>query len=218
MMGNRYDLVVFDVDGTLLDTTQGVLSGVKYTIEKMGYPELKEEQMKSFIGPPIQDSFARTYGLQGPVLQELATIFRDRYSQADLLKAVPYDGIYKVFEKIQERGMKSAIATYKREDYAITLLKHFAFDRYTFVMYGADHENKRKKKDIIQMCMEALKIKDTKRAVMVGDTIHDALGAQELGMDFIGVTYGFGFGKGEDMSLAKAVGWADKPEDLLLYL
>lgn len=218
MMENRYDLVVFDVDGTLLDTTQGVLAGVKYTIEKMGYPELKEEQMKSFIGPPIQDSFARMYGLQGPVLQELATIFRDRYSQVDLLKAVPYDGIYKVFEKIQERGMKSAIATYKREDYAITLLKHFSFDRYTSVMYGADHENKRKKKDIIQICMEALKIKNPKRAVMVGDTIHDALGAQELGMDFIGVTYGFGFGKEEDMALAKAVGWADKPEDLLLYL
>ena len=62
MMENRYDLVVFDVDGTLLDTTQGVLAGVKYTIEKMGYPELKEEQMKSFIGPPIQDSFAKMYG------------------------------------------------------------------------------------------------------------------------------------------------------------
>ncbi len=218
MKENTYDLVIFDVDGTLLDTTQGVLSAVKYTIESMGLPGLEEEQMKEFIGPPIQDSFARAYGLQGPVLQELATVFRDRYSQVDLLKAVPYDGIDCVLEEIRKRGMESAIATYKREDYAITLLKHFGFDQYTSVMYGADHENKRKKKDIIRMCMDALGVTDPKRVVMVGDTIHDALGAQALGMDFIGVTYGFGFRRGEEVSSVQAVGWAHQAEDIKIYL
>lgn len=214
---SRYEIAVFDLDGTLLDTTEGVLSAVRYTIKKNNLKELALEELVQFIGPPIQDSFARTYGLEGAVLQELATDFRDRYKEVDLLKAEPYDGIYELMDKLREKGVKVAVATYKREDYAITILKHFGFDRYSDIMYGADHENKLKKVDIIEKCMNDLACSDYSKAVMIGDSSHDAIGAQKIGMDFLGVTYGFDFKTGQDVMQYPNVGYASKAMDLLKY-
>ena len=96
----HFDVVVFDVDGTLLDTSEGVLASVKYTIKEHNLPEIDEEVLKTFIGPPIQNSFSKVYGLKGDILQELATTFRNQYKDVDLLKAVPYEGIYSVFEAL----------------------------------------------------------------------------------------------------------------------
>ena len=178
-MIKKYDLVIFDVDGTLLDTSEGILAAQRYTIEKMGYEMPDEKTMETFIGPPVQDSYARIYGLEGPILQEIATIFRNYYSTKSLLGARAYDGIYELFEKLRHEGIRTAIATYKREDYALTLLKAFGFDRYTDIMYGGDNENKLKKKDIIEKCIKTAGVTDLSRVVMVGDTDHDAIGAEK---------------------------------------
>lgn len=215
---NRYDLAVFDLDGTLLDTKEGVLSAVKYTIEKMGLSMPDDKVLATFIGPPIQDSFARLYGLTGDILQEIATIFRNRYKEADLFKAEPYEGIYQVFEGLKNRGIASAVATYKREDYAVALLNHYHFDRYTQIIHGSDHENKLKKQDIIQICIAQAGITDYSRVVMIGDTVHDGEGAARLGLDFIGVTFGFGFHSKEDMAGTASVGCAERPLDILNYM
>lgn len=189
----HFDLAVFDVDGTLLDTTEGVLSAVKYTIDHFGFEPLSEESLKKFIGPPIQDSFAAAYGLSGNILQEIAGVFRNRYKDADLLKAVPYDGIYDTMRQIVGRNVKIAVATYKRQDYAEKILCHFGFDEFTSIMYGADHENKLKKRDIIEKCIKDSGIVDYSKVVMIGDSDNDAIGAAAIGVNFIAVTYGFGF-------------------------
>lgn len=212
---NKYDLAVFDLDGTILDTTEGVLSAVKYTIVKMGFPMLDDETLSAFIGPPIQDSFAKNYNLAGDILQEIATVFRERYKDVDLLKAVPYEGIYAVFQRLKERGITPAVATYKREDYALTLLEHYHFDKYTNIMHGGDHENRLKKQDIIRICMTEAGVSDYGRVIMIGDTVHDAVGAEKLGIDFIGVTYGFGFKTPQDLTGISSVGCAASPVDLL---
>lgn len=102
----HFDVVVFDVDGTLLDTSEGVLASVKYTIKEHNLPEIDEEVLKTFIGPPIQNSFSKVYGLKGDILQELATTFRNQYKDVDLLKAVPYEGIYSVFEALIKKVKK----------------------------------------------------------------------------------------------------------------
>ncbi len=213
----KYEMAIFDVDGTILDTTEGVLAAVSYTIEKMKFKKLDEEQLRTFIGPPIQESFAKAYQLEGPILQTIATCFRDRYKDFELLKAVPYEGIYEVFDALITQNIKTAVATYKRQDYAETILKHFGFDRYTDILYGADHENKLKKADIIRMCMETYGIHDKGRVVMIGDSSHDAVGAKEAGMDFIGVTYGFGFKSSSEVYQYSAIGSADSPKEILQY-
>lgn len=215
---NRYDLVIFDVDGTILDTSEGVISAIKHTIAEMGVDMLSDEALAGFIGPPIQDSFAKAYGIDGDILQDIASVFRSYYKEVDLFKAAPYEGIYEVFRELMKRKIMIGIATYKREDYAITLLKHFGFDRYTGNMHGGDHENKLKKKDIIELCILESGITDKNKIVMIGDTNHDAIGAELVGIDFIGVTFGFGFKSEEDMAEVKHVGYLAKAAEILNYL
>lgn len=214
----KYDLVIFDVDGTLLDTTDGVLAAVRYTIGEFGFTPLPEEKLLKFIGPPIQNSFADAYGLSGDILQEIATVFRNRYSQHDLFGAVPYDGIFPLMEALKDNGIMPAVATYKREDYALTLLKHFGFDRYSSIMHGGDHENKLKKADIIQMCISESGISDKKRIVMIGDTENDAVGAEKIGVDFLAVTYGFGFKTPESLNSVKYAGVSGDVPGLLEFI
>lgn len=214
---SKYEIAVFDVDGTLLNTTEGVVAAVRHTIEKYKLPMITEEELLTFIGPPIQDSFARVYGLEGDMIQELATEFRNQYKDVDLFKAEPYEGIYELMDELVARGVKIAVATYKRQDYAIAILKHFGFDRYSNVLYGADHENKLKKVDIIEKCMKDLGSTDYSNAVMIGDSWHDANGAALIGVDFIGVTYGFDYKTAEDVQQHKCIGSADTPLEILQY-
>lgn len=217
-MQHKYKLVVFDVDGTLLDTTEGVISAVKYTIKKHGLEELEENDLRKFIGPPIQDSFARQYGLEGEILQDLATTFRNQYKDVDLLKAKPYDAIYNIMDSLVKNDVKIAVATYKRQDYATEILTHFGFDKYTKILYGADHYNKLKKKDIIKMCIDDSGIVNYKDVVMVGDSDNDAIGAENIGVSFIGVTYGFGFKNEEDVKKFHNVGVANTTEQILEFV
>lgn len=217
-MAKRYDAVIFDVDGTLLDTTEGVLNSVKYAMQEKNLEIPSDECLRSFIGPPIQNSFAKLYGIEGEDLQELADLFRDRYKSTELLKAKPYEGLFEVLDNLKNAGIKIGVATYKREDYAITLLKHFGFDKYTDVMHGADNNNVLKKRDIIELCLKEMGVKDYKRAVMIGDSDNDAIGADHIGIEFVGVTYGFDFSKPEDVRKFPSVGCVNKPIDLLSIL
>lgn len=211
---NKYDLVIFDLDGTMLDTSEGVMSSIKYAINEMNYEMPDEETLRSFIGPPVGDSFARVYGISGNDLDKMSNLFRDHYKNIDLLKAYPYEGIFEAFSYLRENNIKSAVATYKRQDYTNMILSHFGFDKYTDIIYGSDFEGKLKKMDIILKCIEVSGITDKSKAVMIGDTLHDALGANQLGVDFIGVTYGFGFFSKEDVEQYNNVGYVDNIADL----
>ncbi len=214
-MEQQFKCVVFDVDGTLLDTSEGILSAVRYTIDKYGLSPLDEETIKSFIGPPIQNTFKRVYGFEDDIISDMASTFRDRYKEEDLLLAKPYDGIYEVFEYLNSVGIKTAIATYKREDYALKLLKHFHFDQYTDSMYGSDFEGKLKKKDIIDLALKKAGVEDYSQALMVGDSDNDAIGAAGIGSKFLGVTYGFGFKKKEEVYQFDSIGVATNAKEII---
>lgn len=211
----KYKLVIFDLDGTLMDTSSGILMAVKDTIKDHGMPALSEEKIRTFIGPPIQWSFEAQYGISKEKAQSMADTFRALYSTKHLLGAVPYPGIYDLLQSLRERGIESAIATYKREDYALRLLKHYHFDDYTDIMYGGDNDGTLKKRDIIQKCIDTAGVKNLNEVVMVGDTLHDSNGAKELGVDFIGVSYGFGF-HGEDVNGIDSM--AETPQDILRFV
>ena len=211
---NKYKLAIFDVDGTLLDTSEGIISSVKYTIDHFGLYGLSETELRSFIGPPIQNSFAGTYGISGPILQQIASVFRTRYKDTDLLKAKPYEGIYDTLTGLLERDIKIAIATYKREDYARTIVNSFGFNRYSRIIHGADDENKLTKSDIIDICIRESGVEKNK-AIMIGDTENDAAGADYLKIDFLAVSYGFGFKPGETFDKHPHIGIADTPLKIL---
>lgn len=215
---NKYDLVIFDLDGTILDTSEGIILSIKHTIDVMGLDKLSDTALSSFIGPPIQNSFERECGLVGEKQQEAVTTFREYYKTSAMFKASPYDGIYDTFQALSERKVMTAVATYKREDYAKSLLEYFEFNRFTHNIHGGDAENKLKKNDIINLCIFDSGIADKSRIVMVGDTCHDADGAEQACIDFIGVTFGFGFKSKADAAKCKSVGYAEKAADILKYI
>lgn len=189
----QYDLVIWDLDGTLLDTSEGILSSARYAIEKENLPVPTEAVMKTYIGPPIQNSFMATLRVTKEKSLYMAEIFRQHYKKYDLYKACPYSGINNLLKAIRENGIKQAVATYKRDDYAYAIIEKFAMAQYMDCVCGSDFEGKLTKTDIIRNAIENIGIKPSKRIVMIGDTDNDLFGAEHVGIDFIGVKYGFGF-------------------------
>jgi len=211
----RYKAVLFDVDGTLLDTSEGIVKSVEETIEHFKLKTMPHEELMRFIGPPIEWSFEGKCGVPKENLAEVAAYFRDRYSNHNLLGAEVYDGVYEFLDFLRDSGIAIGIATYKKQDYAEKLLRHFHFDDYTDVIYGSDYEGKLRKADIIDLCIEKLS-EGRQKVLMVGDSSHDAKGADLAGVDFAGVSFGFGFGRfgGEDINDFKHVIYADRMTDL----
>ena len=208
------ELVIFDLDGTLLDTSEGIWRSVGYVIETLGLGTVSDEVLRSFIGPPMQKSFARVFGLPEDEAVKAANMFRDRYKDKDLILARPYDGILETIESLHANGIRTAVATYKRQDYAEKILAHFGFDRVCDAICGSDFEGKFSKKDIILNALSLAGVSDKMRAVMVGDSDNDAQGAGELGIPFIGVTYGFGFADKDDVERFPNIGCAATCEEI----
>jgi phosphoglycolate phosphatase len=212
----KYSLVIFDLDGTLMDSSEGILGAIKKTTKTLNLPELSHAEMLSFIGPPPPISFRKHYGLDGEELDATVATFRQFYSDEFLTQAKVYDGIYDVFEFCKKNNIQTAVATYKKEDYAIRLLKHYNFDKYTDIMFGADAKAVLTKKDIMQKCIDKAEISDHSKILMVGDSTNDYVGAMDLGVDFVGVNWGFGFKKGEVYDdLPKTIAFIDEATELI---
>lgn len=213
-----YKLIIFDLDGTLLDTSEGILSSVKYTITKFKKYELTDTVLKTFVGPPIQTSFLHTYDIDNFEADRMADEFRNHYKNYDLLKAKPYAHISKVLEILRQKGIKLAVATYKRQDYAETIIQHFGFNKYIDVICGSDFEGKLSKSEIIVKAIKKSSVENYQNILMIGDTILDAEGASKVGIDFLGVNYGFGFKDNSDIKNNSIVYLAKNALDILSYI
>ena len=173
-----YDLVIFDIDGTILDTTEGVVNSVYYTIQYYNLPIRDNNILKSFVGPPMQESFKRFYNFSPEKAQEAANIFRDHYKDTDVLRAKPYPAMLDLFNKLKQKKLKIGIASYKRTDYALKILNHFGFSLFCNAICGSDPENKLSKTEIIEMCIDAVDIEKSK-VVLIGDSEYDAIGSEQ---------------------------------------
>jgi len=213
------EYAIFDLDGTLLDTSEGIISAAVRTMYQYGLPVPEKAEHKKLIGPPIQDTFKKLYGLSDEAAMDMANAFRDLYKTDEFLfMAEPYDGIYELFETLVKAGIKVGVATYKREDYAVRLLQQKGFDRYTRYMFGADFEGKLRKNDIILRCLAEMGCTDPQKAVYVGDSKSDGIGANAAGVPFAAVTYGFGFTSPEDAAPYNPVTVAATPANLANWI
>lgn len=206
MSKKGYKFVIFDVDGTLLDTSEGLLKSTMYTINQLGYEMPPHDVLMSFVGPRIQDSFQRVYNLQGEELDRAATVFRKRYKEGDVLLAKPYAGVYEFLRVLKKNGIHMAVATNKRQDFTEQLMDKYGFTAYMDSIYGTDMEGKLKKVDLICKCIDDFPQIEKKEVVMIGDSSYDAIAACESGIDFIGVTYGFEFRTREEVDRYPNVG------------
>ena len=207
--------IIFDLDGTLLDTSPGIIECVKYAAKELGFPELTLAELRSFVGPPLRDSFRRCYGCSKEDAEKLTAAYRAHYREGALLNAEPYEGIFEVCEKIKGKGIQIAVATSKPQQFAEQVLRHFGFDQYVSILHGADLEGTLQKADLISACVKDANVLP-KQCLMVGDTEHDAKGAQQANVPFLAA--GYGFGVRERMLRYPVLGVAETPADIICYL
>jgi len=211
----RYDAVIFDLDGTLIDSSEGIVHAAEETIRMLGYPEMTREELVSYIGPPIGNSIISRNGFDEDELKRFNSIFRELYKNEHLMKAVAYPGIMELLHEIGEHAF-IGIATNKRIDYTTILLDNMRISCMCDDIQGLDMEGKLKKKEIIEKCIEASGVEDRGRIVVIGDTKTDEAAAEECGVGFIGVTFGFGFKKKEDVRYGYAVESVQSLREVLL--
>lgn len=192
-MNHNFDLILWDLDGTLLNTKPGLKNSVALTAETIGFRKLTEEEIESFIGPPFEDRAREVFCLDDEKLKEVVMAFRNNYRHKELFNANPMPKIYETLDEIKKRNIKQGLATYKIEYCTFPLMEHFDFTKYFDTMHGGVENEKLMKKDIMLKCINDISVSDMNRVLMVGDTEHDLRASMEIGCKFFGVEYGFGF-------------------------
>ena len=208
----KYRTVIFDLDGTLVDSSDGIIRATEETLDILGYPAMSHAEIRSYIGPPIGNSIIERNGLGADALKEFNKVFRDIYKNKYLMNATVYHGIMGLLSDLSDRFV--GVATNKRIDYTMILLEKIGISAYCDIIEGLDMDGTLKKRDLIERCAEASG--DSRdRIVMIGDTRSDMDAAKECGIDFIGVTYGFGFKCAEDIEYGYAAENVQSLRDML---
>ena len=203
--------ILFDLDGTLTDSGEGIINCAIMTLEHYGLPVPSREEMRVFVGPPLQESFIN-HGVPADQVAEAIRIYRSRYIPIGAYENTPYPGIREMLETLKAEGHKLFVATSKPEAMSIDILKHFDLAKYFDKICGASTDFSRNTKDAVI----AYLLEENGRAdniVMVGDTKFDVLGAKAHGIPTIGVSWGYG--EVNEMVEAGAAAIAYSTEDLL---
>lgn len=192
----NYSTVLFDLDGTIIDSSPGVIRSVQYSLLHFGYTEEtlpKKEDLLFFIGPPLDDSFARVLGNDPETVQAAIEKYRSMYSTEGLLDCCLYTGVAELIRRLAEAGKKLILATSKPEVFAKKIMEHFGLTEYFTCIGGATLDKSRQnKEDVIAYALKKVGNPPTDECVMVGDRHFDINGAKTFSMDSIGVLYGFG--------------------------
>lgn len=206
--------ILFDLDGTLTDSGEGIINCAILALEHYGLPIPSREEMRVFVGPPLTESFIR-HGVPADKAEEAVAIYRSRYIPIGKYENTPYPGIRELLGTLHEMGYKLYVATSKPEGMSIDILKHFDLDRYFTRICGASMDSSRNTKEaVIEYLMETTG--ERENMVMVGDTKFDVLGAKHHGIPCIGVSWGYG--TVEDMENAGAAAIVHTPDELLKLL
>lgn len=191
----KYSWIFFDLDGTLTESGSGIMNSVKYALRKMGKPELPEETLRRFVGPPLSDSFVRFCGCTPEEAKQGIVFYREHYTSGGMFENELYAGVEEMLRTLKDAGLRLAIATSKPELFSVQIAEHFHLAAYFEAICGATTDETRvKKSDVIAYTLKKLRITPEQKAsvLMVGDREHDILGAKENGLDSMGVLYGYG--------------------------
>lgn len=212
-----YRYAFFDLDGTLTDSSEGIINSIKYALEKNGYPVPDETELLKFIGPPLADSFAGYLNLPKDQAQDMVDTYREYFAVKGLFENRVYDGVSVMLSSLKEAGIKVCLATSKPEKFARRILEHFNLDGYFDHIVGATLDGTLSSKaDIVGRCADDMGITENSGAVMVGDREYDINGANVNHLDSIGVLYGFG-GR-EELENAGATWLANDADEVLRYI
>lgn len=188
-----YDVILFDLDGTLTDSGLGITNSVAYSLKKYGIEVADRTELYKFIGPPLKESFAEYYGFSAEEAGKAVEYYREYYVDKGIFENTVYEGIEELLKEIRDSGRRAIVATSKPEVFAKRILEHFGLAKYFAYIAGAAMDETRVKKDeVISYVLKSCEIPDRSKVLMVGDREHDILGAKKMGIDSLGVLFGYG--------------------------
>ena len=208
-----YNTVLFDLDGTISDSGEGITNSVKYSLKKFGIIETDYEKLKKFVGPPLYASYEKYYGFSHEEAIKAVEYYREYYNAGGIFELRIYDGIIDLLKYLKKSGKKIILATSKPEIYAEKIAKKFGFHKLFDNISGALLDGSRiEKNDSIHYALERVGESDISKCIMIGDRSYDVLGAKAFNMDSIGVTWGYG--DRDELLSAGATYIVDKAEEI----
>lgn len=213
----KYKAIIFDFDGTLANTYEGIFNSYVFAAQCMDLPCPTKELVDGAIGASLRDVFIDRFGLDQEKANTAVEYYRTRYAREGIHEVELYPGMKEFLEKAYEDGMKLGVATLKLEAFAVEMLEYMGVGHLFECIKGIDPLSKHNKKTILLECLKEMGI-DKEEAVLIGDSSFDEIGAREAGVDFIAVTYGFGFHSEADICELNTVMIAQSTTELDVLL
>ncbi len=188
----NFDIILFDLDGTLTDSAEGIINCAEYALAAQGITEPDRSKLFRFIGPPLIESFTQLYGMTHEQGIEAVAKYRERYPIKGIFENRVYDGVPEMLSRLKDSGKRLAVATSKPEVYANRILGHFGLADFFETVTGAELDGRRNSKaEVIEECLFRLGSPDKNTVLMVGDRRHDIAGAKKCGLKSAGVRFGY---------------------------
>ena len=189
-----WNTVLFDLDGTLTDSGEGITKSVQYALEKEFGMQVPLSDLRCFVGPPLKEQFMSFAGVSEEAAVRAVERYRERYRPKGIYENYLYDGIKTMLRQLHEEHFTLALTSSKPTMFCRQILRMFNIDEYFTAVVGSDMDGRRTDKyELIEETIRELGMQDLRdEIVMVGDRKYDCVGAASAGIDCIGVTYGFG--------------------------
>lgn len=210
-----YKAILFDLDGTLTESGEGITKSVQYALEKLGKPEPDLESLKVFVGPPLLEQFMKYADLDEETARQAVTFYRERYSVTGIFENRPYPGVEEMLAGLKKKGYILAVSSSKPEYFVKKILDHFELTEYFTEIVGSEMNGGRTgKSEVIEETLCRLHMENKRdQVLMVGDREHDILGARKSGLSCLAVSYGYG--SREELEAAKPVQIVDSALEIL---
>lgn len=189
-----YRAILFDLDGTLTASAEGITKSVQYALLKLGIDEPDLQKLEGFIGPPLLDQFMNAYGMDETTARQAVVYYRERYEEKGIYENEVYPGVRELLKALKAQGYQLGVASSKPVFYVKQILERFGLTGFFSVIEGSQMDGRRTSKgEVIQEALKNLKMENCReQTVMVGDRKHDVQGAREAGIDCVAVSYGYG--------------------------
>jgi len=197
-MDALYKYIIFDLDGTLIKSEEGLFDSITYALEKSGVDPGDRKDMKRMIGPVLWESFQKFYNMSAEEADRANAYFVEAYDKEGIYNVSVYEGVVQMLETLRNAGRILLVVTAKPRDMAETVLNHTGIDQYFQAVIGpARGDKKTDKGSLLRKALDFLAGTSTdhfqkEQVVMVGDRMFDIRGANDAGIDSIGVLYGYG--------------------------
>ena len=212
-----YKYILFDLDGTVIDSSEGIYRSFIYALSRFGIEETAGDHMRRIVGPPLSYSFKTFYGFNDANTELAVNFYREAYKGGFMFKNTVYNGIVELIDALKAADKKVVIATSKPEIFVRPILEDLKIlDKFDFIAGSIVGDIRVDKGEIIDYIIEEMQIPDRAQCVMIGDRDRDIIGALDVGVDGIGVLHGFG--SREELEEAGSIAIANDPLDLIKIL